>query len=272
MTRSARALALAVPLLMVAVGACDDDPVQPQGPFELTFSGDASFQGAHADQSIHVVVEDAAGAVVASGSGTVSGSEDPAFSFTFQDILEEGQAYALKYWIDSNFSEEGTDGVCDPPETDHQWEIDIPAVSDDVDIDDVHRPAETSSVCEAFTFDLDFTGDASFQGAHGGQTIHVAVIHEGLGTAVATETGTVSGSEDPAFSFSFPGVLTRDAEYHLDYWIDSNFGGGTVGTCDPIENDHQWRIDEIGPVTDAVTIDDVHRPTETEDVCATFEG
>ena len=275
MKRSSRLCALVLPILLVGLAACDDDepsPVEPTGPFTLAFSGDASFQDAHADQTIHVVVEDELGEVVASESGTVSGTADPAFSFTFENILEEGEAYALKYWIDSNFTEEGSEGVCDPPETDHQWEIDVPAVSDDVDIDEVHRPEETSSVCDAFAFDLDFTGDASFQGAHAGQSIEVAVVHEGLGTVVAREAGTVSDSEDPAFSFAFPGVLTRDAEYHLDYWIDSNFmDEGSEGVCDPPETDHQWRIDDIGPVTDAVTIDDVHRPEETEDVCSTFE-
>lgn len=116
------------------------------------------------------------------------------------------------------------------------------------------------------TYDLVFTGDATFQGAHGGQTLHVGVVHDGTGELVASDQGTVSSSADPAFEFTFPSVLAEGESYRLEYWIDSNFGGGTEGSCDPPETDHQWRI-VVPSVTEDVTVADTHRPTETENVC-----
>lgn len=118
------------------------------------------------------------------------------------------------------------------------------------------------------SLDLTFTGDDSFQGAHGGQAIHVG-IKDGAGALVASDVGTVSATADPSFSFTFTNVLEENEDYDLDYWIDSNFGdSGTEGACDPPDVDHQWRID-IGAVMDDVTVNDTHRPTETEDVCGT---
>lgn len=120
------------------------------------------------------------------------------------------------------------------------------------------------------TYDLTFTGDATFQDAHGSQDIHVAVVEQGSGEVVAEDDGVVSANDDPAFSFSFPEVLVAGNSYFLDYWIDSNFAGGEVGTCGPIEDDHQWRID-AGSADSDVEINDVHRPGETESVCSTFQ-
>ena len=111
-------------------------------------------------------------------------------------------------------------------------------------------------------FDLTFSGGASFQGPHGGQTIYVALVRKGIVSLRIIETAVVSATADPSFSFNFPGRLIKGEEYDLDYWIDSNFGGGTPETCDPPGNDHQWHID-IGLVTDDVVIEDTHRPTET---------
>lgn len=262
-------------LLVFGLAACgDDDPAGPTGPFDLAFSGGASFQGAHGGQEIHVTVQETGGDVVASQSGTVSAASDPSFSFSFADVLEEGQTYELKYWIDSNFGG-GTPGVCDPPANDHQWIVAVTAASDDVTMTDTHRPTETESVCAVFAFDLSFTGDASFQGAHGGQELTAAVVRAGSGASagplvVATEAAVVSGSTDPSFSLSFPGVLTRGHEYEIHYWIDSNFGGGTVGTCDAPANDHQWALD-VGFSDEDATVADTHRPTETEEVCSTFQ-
>lgn len=262
-------------LLVFVLGACgDDEPAGPTGPFGLVFAGDATFQGAHGDQEINVVLEETGGDIVASQSGTVSATSDPAFSFSFLDVLEEGQTYELKYWIDSNFGG-GTPGVCDPPTTDHQWSVAVMAADEDVTMTDTHRPTETESVCAVFAFDLSFTGDATFQGAHAGQDLTAAVVRAGSGASggplvVATAETVVSASADPSFGLSFPGVLTLGHEYDLHYWIDSNFGGGTAGTCDPPANDHQWAL-EVDFGGDDASVADTHRPTETEDVCSTFE-
>ena len=125
-------------------------------------------------------------------------------------------------------------------------------------------------------FDLTFSGDASFQGAHGGQSIEVAVVDANSGEVVETASGTVSGTEDPAFQFFFEDALTRGKHYFIDYWIDSNFAGGSAGTCDLPANDHQWRnllpraSDPDGVVANAI-VPDVHRPAETESVCESFQ-
>lgn len=282
MRRSRWTTVLVLPILLAGLAACgDDDPTPPPsepGTFSLTFEGDETFQGAHGDQTIYVAVEDSEGEEVEFATGTVSATEDPAFSFTFEDALTEDQDYSVKYWIDSNFTEEGTEGVCDPPESDHQWDVAIEGVSEDVVLSETHEPGETTAVCEGtFGFNLDFSGDDTFQGAHADQDIQVAVVHEGLESVVATQSGTVAAEGDQSFAFTFDGTLTRGADYHVDYWIDSNFGGGSEGTCDPPENDHQWRIDAemeegLGSVAADAAFEDTHRPGETEDVCATFDG
>jgi len=117
--------------------------------------------------------------------------------------------------------------------------------------------------------DLVFSGDASFNGPHGGQPIHVAVVQTDTGDVVALASGTVSKGGDPAFSFDFPATLEDGKAYEVDYWIDSNFGGGAVGTCDPKTRDHQWRV-ALGTVTGNVAHKESHRPAETADVCAVF--
>jgi hypothetical protein len=124
-----------------------------------------------------------------------------------------------------------------------------------------------SSAAIAASADLTFSGDASFQGAHGDQPIHVAVVTGG--EVVAEESGTVSASDDPSFSFTFPGVLEEGQSYEVHYWIDSNFGGGSEGTCDPKEQDHQWNV-SLGTVEGDVSHTEQHRPGETGDVCETF--
>lgn len=120
------------------------------------------------------------------------------------------------------------------------------------------------------TFDLTFTGDDTFHDAHGGQTLHVGIKDAESGALVASDQGTVSSSADPSFEFTFADALTEGESYYLDYWIDSNFDGGTEGTCGPPVDDHQWRID-VTSVTEDVTIADTHRPSETEDVCGTSD-
>lgn len=117
---------------------------------------------------------------------------------------------------------------------------------------------------------LTFAGDASFQGAHGGQAISVAVVRTGSGTVEATQTGTVSAEADPAFSFTFEDALEDGEAYEVHYWIDSNFMGGAEGVCDAPEDDHQWRV-TLGTVTEDLTVTEPHEPGEIEDVCSSFE-
>lgn len=131
--------------------------------------------------------------------------------------------------------------------------------------DDEGRP-----VAPATTFDLVFTGDATFQGPHGGQTINVGVVEQGSGTLVAEQTGTVAADADPSFSFTFTDVLEEGTSYDLVYWIDSNFAGGQTGVCDAPDDDHQWLI-AVGEATDDVTVADTHRPAAVEPVCDLFD-
>ncbi len=118
-------------------------------------------------------------------------------------------------------------------------------------------------------FQLTFQGDASFQGPHAGHTISVAVVRTSDGAVLAQQTGTVSATADPAFSFTFLGLLNVVAAYEVHYWIDSNFGGGTAGVCDPKANDHQWNV-AIAAVAGDVTITEAHNAANTVDVCSTF--
>ena len=130
--------------LLVALAACGDDPT-----FQLVFAIDASFQGPHSGHAIEVaLVRTSDGGVVQEQIGTVSETADPAASFTFAD-LEEGVAYDVDYWIDSNFGG-GTEGVCDPPAIDHQWIVAIPAVMGDVNLVVSHDDATVTDVCSTF--------------------------------------------------------------------------------------------------------------------------
>lgn len=268
-----RLLNLVLVAALVALAACDDDGTDPMlPPFTLEFAGDDSFQGAHGGQTVRAAVVTASGEVVATAEDQVSATAVPSFEVVFADVLEAGTSYGLHYWIDSNFGGGAVNG-CDPRSVDHQWNVAVGTVTDDVRIDESHRPTETEDVCSTFAADLEFTGDASFQGAHGGQTVTAAVVRSDDGAVVSTQETTVSASADPTFAFSFPGALLRGDAYELHYWIDSNFGGGTAGTCDPPTNDHQWSVD-LGVTPDdddTVTLADVHRPTETSSVCDTFD-
>lgn len=238
---------------------------------DFNFSLDASFQTPHGGQDIYVAVVRASdGVVAARGSGTVSATQDPAFSFDFT-ILASGLAvggdYEVHYWIDSNFGG-GNIGVCDAAATDHQWSVAGTADSDDVTVTEAHVPANVTDVCGTFAANLNFGGDASFQAPHGDQDISVSLVRAADGAVIATQTGTVSGTADPSFSFAFPGALVIGVEYNVEYWIDSNFGGGTVGECDAPDIDHQWRVN-VPSVAADVDITETHDAGAITDVCGT---
>jgi hypothetical protein len=120
-------------------------------------------------------------------------------------------------------------------------------------------------------FTLTFEGNATFHGAHGGQQISVALVRDSDGNVVGTEQGALSAVAVPAFSFTFANLLEADESYSVHYWIDSNFGGGEAGVCDEPGTDHQWDV-AIGTLDTDLTHTEDHRPGDTTDVCATFEG
>ena len=118
--------------------------------FDLTFSGDATFQNTHGLQPVHVALVRAGdGAVLTIASGTVSSSDDPAFAFSFPAALLPDAIYRVHLWIDSNLGG-GTPGVCDEPAVDHQWSVSVGAVEENTAITYSHDPTATTDVCASF--------------------------------------------------------------------------------------------------------------------------
>ena len=140
--------------LVVALGACRGSSrgIGPtptdQGPFDLILEGDASFHTPHGDESISVAVLTFTGVLVALEQGLVSASADPAFSFTFTNLLVDGILYEVHYWIDSNVGG-GAPGVCNLPAIDHQWSMPFPSL-EDVTITQVHDDSDNDPVCSTF--------------------------------------------------------------------------------------------------------------------------
>lgn len=118
--------------------------------------------------------------------------------------------------------------------------------------------------------DLTFTGDGTFIAPHGGQAIQVALYDVAAGEVVATEEGRVAANEPPAFSFTFPDALEAGRLYDVHYWIDANFGGGSEGSCDPVNVDHQWRL-ALTDVSEPVSREVAHDPARQAPVCTSFE-
>ncbi len=117
--------------------------------------------------------------------------------------------------------------------------------------------------------DLTIVGDASFHGSHGDQSISIALV--GFDEILLGQTSTtVSSSEEPSFSFTFRGVLRNGLSYQVHYWIDSNDGGGSEGTCDPPVIDPQWSGASFRPLMDVAFIV-VHDDANNSEVCSKFE-
>ena len=119
-------------------------------------------------------------------------------------------------------------------------------------------------------FMLTFSMDASFQVPHGYNTIHIAVVRSSDGLPVDDDFGTVLATQNPSFSFVSLRVMERGTDYEVHYWIDSNIGGGTLGFCDPITNDHQWRV-QFPNVTNDKNLLVTHDLALMVDVCSTFQ-
>jgi hypothetical protein len=115
---------------------------------------------------------------------------------------------------------------------------------------------------------LTFAGDSTFIASQAGRTVTAALVHDD--TVVAKASTTVSTTPGDAFSFTFPGALTEGESYAVDYWIDSNIDGGSVGVCDPPPVDLTWQV-SVAAVTGPVDIAANYDPTAVVDVCSAFQ-
>lgn len=98
----------------------------------------------HEKSKIEIVVTRAAdGVAVAHGGYT--GLEGDKLSFSWDGLLEMGQAYSVDYYADLN-----NDKRCNPPADDHVWHRDIPVVTDNVKLEVVHDSIWVN-VCSSFS-------------------------------------------------------------------------------------------------------------------------
>lgn len=118
--------------------------------------------------------------------------------------------------------------------------------------------------------DLTFEGDGTFLIPHQGNSVHAAIVDIHNNEVVAKQSDTISGTDEPAFTFQFADIFEEGKLYDLHYWIDSNFGDGSVGSCDPIDIDHQWRI-AFNSISNDITEVVRLAPEEQAPVCATFK-
>ena len=116
---------------LVALGACDTPTDPSDVRFEMTFTGDASFQGPHAGDMLTVRrwrIDGPLSEWLGSSDVILDPSQDNV-GFSFRGSLVSGQRYEGIYlWIDSNVGG-GSVGVCDPRQSITNGGCDIPAVT-----------------------------------------------------------------------------------------------------------------------------------------------
>jgi len=117
--------------------ACDSFSVAQT--FNLTFNG-VSFDPHNGDDLYVAVVRSDDSQVLATDMITLSGGQ---FSFSWTDILEEGKAYHIDFYADTDAS--GTCGGAD-----HIWRESIPTVADDVSVIYTHGIVFEPLACESF--------------------------------------------------------------------------------------------------------------------------
>jgi hypothetical protein len=269
-------LIIAAAALLASCGSSNDNTTTPT---HLTFQGNgnlangAVFNGPHAGQTVRAALLDGATVLEIQKTTVAIGGTDPAFSFTFATAIDTTKTYTINYWIDSNFSlaPPAGQGECNPPANDHQWSVAVAAGV--TTFTDVHRPLSIQDVCSTFTFPLTFVADSSYVPPHSGQPFKAALVHGSDTTAeeiLAGNVGTVAGAN--AISVTFSERLIIDEPYTVKLWIDSNFGGGTVGTCDPKANDHQWSFTIPSTFASHPTTftAPTHSGATTVDVCSFF--
>ena len=122
-------------------------------------------------------------------------------------------------------------------------------------------------------FEWYIEGDTSFQEPHAGHVVTSALIRTRGGLAFEVR-GVGAGpihSPPETISFGLGHTVEQSETYEFHYWIDSNFGGGTVGVCDHPAIDHQWKVLLPAVQGDVYTVVS-HDPATVTDVCSTFES
>lgn len=268
-------VSIAAAVLLAACGSSNDN--NPPPPARLTFRGNGAgtgvFNGPHVGQTVRAALLDGTTVLDLRATTIAAAGTDPAFSFTFTPSIDTSKTYTVNYWIDSNFGlvAPAGQGKCDPPATDHQWSVTIPAGQ--TTFTDTHRPTATQDVCSTFAFQLTFVADSSYVGPHSGQPYQLALVHGSDTTAEEILTGNVGTTAGAnAISAQFGELLVIDETYTVKLWIDSNFGGGTVGVCDPKANDHQWSFTVQSSLAShpGTFTAPAHSGAATVDVCSFF--
>lgn len=145
-----------LPVLALGLVACDErsTDVSPW-PFDIVVSGDSAFGHKYAGKRFNaMLLLKESGNFLSWGREWVSDEELPVL-FIFGDKIYEGHDYVLKFWVDSNFGG-GRVGPCDPPDIDHQWQMEITDVSGDVNLHNISPPSpdDFEPVCDAFNAQL----------------------------------------------------------------------------------------------------------------------
>ena len=118
---------------------------------------------------------------------------------------------------------------------------------------------------------LTLEGDESFRGPHGSHFINVVVISRNLGGfAVAEDKAIISLTNSTSFDFSFSRLLAEGVPHEVYFWIDSDIDGGSPGTCDPPEIDHQWSATIANP-REGILLSESHVDDNDFEVCSFFE-
>ncbi|HET6922762.1 MAG TPA: hypothetical protein VFI16_06410 [Anaeromyxobacteraceae bacterium] len=243
------------------LAACGDDSTPVPTTGQITFIGDTTFNGPHANQTMRgALVRVSDGATLDIRKTTVAPTgTSPAFSFTFAPTVDLAAAHRVRYWADHNSND-----ACDAPPVDHQWQADVPAGQGSVT---VSHSTSFTDVCGTFTFPLTFVGNTTFNGPHASQDFGAALVRGTAATALQTVSGTVGAAgANPAFSVAFTPRLVIGEQYSVKLWVDFD----ASGLCEAPPTDHQWSVPIPADFsTYQPTFTYTHNTTFT-DVCSYF--
>ena len=106
-------------------------------------------------------------------------------------------------------------------------------------------------------------------GVHPGIDYEIAIV-DGDGAVLDSATGTLPTATGAAHEVDLS--VDGGDSYEVHFWVDSDIGGGTAGTCDGGTDffDHQW-VYALGTVDADRDFALPAHNTDFTDVCATFD-